>query len=46
VNAPAAFVGDRELAVEHESRDRELDGERHEQWRGVVDPQGRRKRQA
>lgn len=46
VDAPAAFVGDRELAVEHESRDGELDGERHEQRRGVVDPQGRRERQA
>ena len=46
VDAPAAFVGDCELAIEHEPRDRELDGERHEQRRGVVDPQGRRERQA
>lgn len=46
VDAPAAFVGNCELAVEHESRDGELDGERHEQRRGVVDPQGRRERHA
>ena len=45
VDAPAAFVRDGELAVELEPGDGELDGERHEQRGGVVDPQGRRERQ-
>ena len=44
VDAPAALVRDRDLAVEHEPRDGELDGERHEQRRRVIDPQGRRER--
>ena len=45
MDAPAAFVRDGELAVEDEPGDGELDGERHEQRGGVVDPQGRRERQ-
>ncbi len=45
VDAPAALVRHGELAVEHEPRDGELDGERHELRRGVVDAQGRRERQ-
>jgi len=38
VDAPAALVRDGDLAIEHEARDREFDGEGHEQRRGVVDP--------
>ena len=45
VDAPAALVRDGDLAVEDESGNGELDGERHEQRRGVVDPQGRCERQ-
>jgi hypothetical protein len=45
VDAPAALVRHGELAIEDEPRDREPDGERHEQRGGVVDTQGRRERQ-
>jgi hypothetical protein len=38
VDAPTGLVRDGEFAIEDETGDGDLDGQRHEQWRGVVDP--------